>query len=423
MMRWATMSNTEYIRMSEPQIQLLQHEHRVDTLLRLPRTITMDTDTKLNVEQSWKDNKCVSLSKYCKWFLVAVIAGAFLIYQSSQYNNPSKNSITRQTVERVAEYDTPYFIFAATSELEMLHVESIKNDHQSYVHGNGINVQNIADFRYDPNVTSWTVLASFIPKSSFMPSLTHDVLFLSPPNSTDSRLLLIPPFGSKIKFAELLTFSLWSYARCDTMNNETFDTDVKQNLISKMFAEAQYGIKWGVDSTEYLKRYYNLSKMLRSVNKEYLEYTFVSTTQHIQLSLVEVNNEWNDSVDYYYETKLAASQLAEHQTLPSNVELYCYRYVNKFIFYINAKSTKTAITISRLKEWWNILSETGGIFSPTLTALSVLFAYALASKKCGCAKKQGLSDGEKLKIALYLQELGLLTNQQYETAVEYKRIN
>ena len=60
------------------------------------------------------------------------------------------------------------------------------------------------------------------------------------------------------------------------------------------------------------------------------------------------------------------------------------------------------------------ISATGGISSPTLTFFTVLFGVLLTANKFGCVKKHGRSDKEKLKAALYLQELGLLTDQQYQ---------
>eukprot|EP01083_Nonionella_stella_P233257 822042_1 len=114
---------SQYIRMNDPkEIQLIEQQSGSE---RTSNVWEMDVNTKSNIEQSWKDNKCAFRCDIIKYITVSIIAFVYLGYQLSEYNDESKNSITRSAVETLSEYTIPYFMFIPWSNVEKVEIENI----------------------------------------------------------------------------------------------------------------------------------------------------------------------------------------------------------------------------------------------------------------------------------------------------------
>lgn len=248
-------------------------------------------------------------------------------------------------------------------------------------------------------------------------------------------MILVPPYGQILRINEFISLQLSSYTECTchywlnfcenktAMNNPSYMSQVLE--IQEFEGSHSYGFYWGLDSVKYLPEL-SFQQLLSRFDVTNMIYTFPTTTTFAQMSLTEQTNDWTNAHDVYFDTKITGSSVTANDNLmPSDLDQYCLRYMNQMIFRINPTGggIKTVITISKLKSFTDILSATGGLFSPTLTFFTVLFGFLLTSNKFGFAKKQGWSDKEKLKAALYLQELGLLTDKQYQEALQHKQLN
>eukprot|EP01083_Nonionella_stella_P111312 326455_1 len=421
-------SSAPYTRMAgvtEPQeIELIQ-ESRDKARDSLSKG-QIDMQTKQNIEQSWKDEKRAKSFNWAKYAVLSLSVLAYMGYSYYLYNNEVNNSIQRSTSEIVSEYEIPYIIFVAAPKLYDMHIYGVQNGYQTYLNGSGLETESLTDFVYDSSKTSWTVLES--------------------QNRNGSVLLVIPPYGSTLEFGKLLGFEVWSYAKCvesctsyyDYYDDSYYDVcqnaSVNESVNLHMTDQENYGIYWVFDSAKNLQELLHIQGAMESVieNTAFMGYVFISTNQYVELTLVEEIDEWKNTHDHIYNTRVTATKTDKSKSLDvTPLQLgYCYVYINHFYFYINQGGIKTTITRSRLKGVLELASDMGSNIRNLATVLTVslgLILFGSIYGKCkpmglGLAKNVGLDEKEKLKIALYLQELGILTQKQYQETVEYEQM-
>ena len=169
----------------------------------------------------------------------------------------------------------------------------------------------------------------------------------------------------------------------------------------------------------------NISWLWKTYGYDNTEYTFISSLTSIQLSFIEVINEIKNKINYYYETKTVVSVYDASFT---NITPPYYQHLNIFEYYINPKGggQKTVITTSRLESIFDIIAKSGGLFSPSLTAWTLIISILLSTTICGyfgCAKNEGLLEEDRKKVALFLQEMGIISSKQFKNANKFKEIH
>lgn len=419
-----------------------------------------DTETQENVFQSWKDDTKACRCQVLKFIFAAVITVGYFGHSMMNYMNPTTNSITRSSVIKVTEVTVPLFYFYAGYKISNLDISYIQNGDKK-IEYNDIIVADATDFHYDETVDQWTLV--YFGTEGWI-------------------ILLVPPYGSQLKFKDILRFSLLSYT---PITDGAFDgKDTEENLLKQLFDGNDYGIFWTADTPQRMGEIFNISWMQSLYDRDNLQYSFVSTTNAIQLSLTEEIDEITKpkSVDYYYTTSSVASLFESNQTTmtykdlddhygsdsnsdsssPSTTEspsndvtssastteyeseqnqnysnfnrrflsettgvsgdkTHCYKYTNDFLFYYSPKGggMKTEIVTSKLISFTDVLAATGGIWGPTTTFLSIVLSLLLT--KC-CAKRNGLDKEGKVKVALYLQELGVITSKQVKDSIKFKAV-
>eukprot|EP01083_Nonionella_stella_P043902 118449_1 len=403
--------------MATVEIQLAQQMDDNEKSSKASAAPQTNPDEKLDVLQSWKHDKRAFTCDIVRWVLVGLITCIYLGFEAASYNDQATNSITTSTLEPLSEYATPYFAFYTFGNVKNLTVEAVNLFETSDYTKNftqipaaqlqKTTIENVANFQYGPASESWQLLQGAGP--------------------FDGLSILVPPFGQTLVQSTRILIQLSSYSACDyywmeepQRFNKTLIDDPREKafyLQIQQFLSDEYGIYWVADSVEYLA---NVAGRMLSFDLTGMEYTFVASRTLAHLSLVEQINEWNNTKHYFYETKIAQSALnARSWASKSSLNQYCWRYTNSIAVRMSASAggngLKKVIVISRRKSIIDILSGTGGIFSPLLKGMTTLFVFCLGAF---CAQKQGWSEKEKLKTALYLKELELLTNEKYEEALQ-----
>ena len=117
----------------------------------------LDSSTRENVTQSWKDDKTTFRFNIVKLILAAIVTIGYFLYALNDYLDPVTNSITRSSVDKISEVDLPLFYFYAGLKLSNLDVSYVRNGGKVSNYQDLI-VVNADDFQYDTDVDEWTLV-------------------------------------------------------------------------------------------------------------------------------------------------------------------------------------------------------------------------------------------------------------------------
>jgi len=222
-------------------------------------------------------------------------------------------------------------------------------------------------------------------------------------------MILIPPTNSTLNTSDDLNIGVECIAVNTTVSSNNA-TDYAIELIEQYTDGDSYALYWFADSMTKLES--NLSDRISSVG---LQYTFVSTVNRIHLELFEEHDEIKNTKDIFYDINIYSSLLAVSYTSYDSSEKI-WNYSTDFLFSYNPTGGgfETVITTSRLKTFFDVLSNTGGMFGPIssavdLAALWLIFGFSILGRTlCGYASMRRLDSKLQKQIQIYLEEIGII---------------
>eukprot|EP01084_Bolivina_argentea_P267591 454263_1 len=388
--------NTQIQINSQTPNDLTQQEPQINTQIQIENNVTQQKSLTYSnrVLKSLNDAKT---AKYCNilFYALLIIAGfSVLIYQTDQYLDEDVNSITRSEIVTLQDgtMSFPYFFFhKATWESGQLLAVKLPDD--TVIESNDIKHIDYEDFKSHEQITDWTWI------------------------NHDDSALIIPPYGTKLAVDKSIGLLIVSWHESSIYVNEI---ESHQDHVLYDFSNGvENGIFWKAGNVKHLKDpdkyiYGNLSSGNYS-NFEQLQYTLAGTINFVQVdSFKAINNIDSSKNDVYYEMTEKATILSQEFTILDSTSNYYYLTV--FYFYVNpvGGGVETILTTDRLFGWFDILSRTGGVFSPFKDGMLMFLGWMLFGVGCcaGIASKKALDEEEKRQIRIYLEEVGLLDEKK-----------
>jgi len=354
-----------------------------------------------SLTKAHRDDIRANRIEMCGYITLGILIIAYFIYQVIIYADTTTNSITRSAFDNIEYYDAPYFFIYGSGFLYNLSFPEIAISGNGSMPSNEVIVVGYEDFvAGESNAESWVMIDL---------SGTFDV-----GNFTVGTyaILLFPPTGTVIS----VTDSLYIFVGCIALDSPIVpDNDGSYNneLIQQYTDGEDYALYWFADSIDNLGG--NITGIETRLKKLGTQFSFVSTVNRAHLSLFEEKNEIEGTDEVFFNANVYSTLLASnYTTYDSNTQIWSYYTGFIFSYDPSGGAYKTVITTSKLKSFFDVLSNTGGMFGPIDSAIGLLtlwliFGLRICGRSCfGYAPLKRLDDTTKQQIQIYLEEIGLI---------------